>query len=396
MRKAKVVFLINGGAASAMGIRAQSFEERLQDSFSIRLAYRSNNKIQSIFDFLSILLRVRPQICYVFDMAFSGVIAAGLYGMFSRCHTIVDTGDAIYELSRSSGTRGTFGLLLTKLLETVGFAISDHVVVRSHPHQALLTKSGIAATAVPDGVDLRQFHPSDCSSLRHEYGLEGSIVVGLLGSLIWNTRWGMCYGLELIEAIARLRDLPVKGVIIGDGSGLAELKNRCAAAGVEDRILFLGRVSYDQLPAYINLMDIALSTQTNDIAGQVRTTGKLPLYLACDRFVLASQVGEAARVLPPEMLVPYHGTKDDQYASRIADRIRHLIESPELIRQPGARVAIARQHFDYDMLADRVREVINGQLPAPYVPAPHPATLPGDRSRAAAQHSRFSSRRVIK
>jgi hypothetical protein len=50
-------------------------------------------------------------------------------------------------------------------------------------------------------------------------------------------------------------------------------------------------------------MDICLSTQTNDVVGWVRTTGKLPLYLAAGRYVLASRVGEAARVLPEEMLV---------------------------------------------------------------------------------------------
>lgn len=339
-----------------MGIRARAFEERLTPEFKIHICYRSGNKVRAIGRFFRLLTSLRPEVCYVFDLGFSGVIAAGLYRLASRCRMIVDTGDAIYELSRNSGNRGRFGLLLTKFLEEFGLTVSDHVVVRSHPHQELLAGRGIASTAVPDGVDLRQFYPSDDGELRRKYGLEGFTVVGLLGSLVWNTRWQMCYGLELIGVMDRLRDLPVKGVIIGDGSGLAELKRMAAAAGLEDRILFLGRIPYDDLPAYINMMDICLSTQTNDTAGQVRTTGKLPLYLACGRMVLASEVGEAARVLPPEMLVPYNGIKDDAYAGRLADRVRWLLENPEFMDRAALSVGLAKRNFDYGLLAARVRE----------------------------------------
>jgi hypothetical protein len=106
------------------------------------------------------------------------------------------------------------------------------------------------------------------------------------------------------------------------------------------------------------MLDICLSTQSNDLAGQVRTTGKLPLYLACDRFVLASEVGEAARVLPQEMLVPYAGTKDEQYPERLAERIRTLAGQPERLNRHGQSRTIAQSHFDYDVLAARVGRTI--------------------------------------
>jgi len=75
-----IVFLVNGGLASAMGIRARSLAERLETEFSIEIAYRSDSKVYSILSFFGLLLRVRPQLCYVFDMAFSGVIAGGYAG----------------------------------------------------------------------------------------------------------------------------------------------------------------------------------------------------------------------------------------------------------------------------------------------------------------------------
>lgn len=362
-----------------MGIRARSFAQRLDGCLRAHIAYRSANKVAAIFRFLGLLMQRRPAVCYVLDMGFSGVLAAGLYRGLSRCRIVVDTGDAIYELSRLTGSRGRLGLWMTRRLEQFALSISHRLVVRSHPHQELLARSGIAADVIPDGVDTRQFRPERNDELRRQYSLEGFTVIGLLGSLIWNPRQRMCYGWELIEVLDQLRDRPVKGLIIGDGSGLAELKAQCASRDLSDRIVFVGRIPYDGLPPLINLMDICLSTQTNDMAGQVRTTGKLPLYLACGRFVLASEVGEAARVLPAEMLIPYHGTRDDEYPSRLAARVQAFLSEPERFRQSQASVLIAQTHFDYDTMTARlrntVRKLLSADFPGPQKPVPAPPEL---------------------
>ncbi len=384
MNKPSIVFLANGGAGSAMAIRAQAFAERLASDFDIEIAYRDSNKVLAISRFLTHLGRRRPSLCYVFDMAFSGVIAAGLYRLITRCPIIVDTGDAIYELSVSTGKRGPLGLALTRLLEWAAFSMSAGVIVRSHRHQELLKAQGISADVVPDGVDTDQFRPCADERLRQKYQLEGFTVIGVLGTLVWSHRWQMCYGWELIEMIHLLRDKPVKGVIIGDGGGVSRLKARCEALGISDRIVFVGRVPYQELPRYIGLMDISLSTQTNDTPGQVRTTGKVPIYLACGRFVLASRVGEAARVLPPEMLVPYEGAKDNAYPQRLAERIEALMERPEALRQYDASRRIAHEHFEYSILAPEMRRAIEnvlskadrrGRRPARAAEAP-PSPLP--------------------
>jgi glycosyltransferase involved in cell wall biosynthesis len=373
MERPVIVFLVNGEHGSAMGIRGRAFACGLADDFDIHVGYRSGNKLYSILRFLKLLLRMRPAICYVLDMGYSGLVGAAAYRFISRCQIVVDTGDAIYELSRNSGGRGPFGLWLTKLLERLAFYISDQVVVRSHFHRDLLASQGIHATVIPDGVDTKQFWPRTEGDMRRKWGLEGFLIIGVLGTLVWNPRWQMCYGWELIDLLDRLRDYAVKGLIIGDGSGLPKLKTLSAARGLDDRIIFAGRIPYDDLPQYLNLMDVCLSTQTNDIAGQVRTTGKLPLYLACGRFVLASEVGEAARVLPPEMLVPYRGTRDSDYPDRLARRIRSLLKRPELIWKPATSVAIAQTHFEYCTLTDRLRGTIHDLLQRRYRKPGQPA-----------------------
>jgi glycosyltransferase involved in cell wall biosynthesis len=150
-------------------------------------------------------------------------------------------------------------------------------------------------------------------------------VIGMVGSVVWSPVRESCYGWELVEIVKQLQgniDRPVRGIMVGDGSGLPRLKERCQQLGIEGLVEFAGRVPYAELPGWLHRMDICLSTQTNDVVGWVRTTGKLPLYLAAGRYVLASRVGEAARVLPEEMLVDGEGL--DGWA-RAAERAAVLL-----------------------------------------------------------------------
>jgi glycosyltransferase involved in cell wall biosynthesis len=362
----RVVFLVNGGAGSAMDVRAREFARRLSSGMEIRILNRGENKAESIRAFEKELRNTRPDLCYVFDMAYSGVVAAGIHRLRTGCPMIVDTGDAITDLARLSGSRGKIGIWLTGQLEYMSYRLSRQIVVRSHPHQEVLAKRGVVSAVIPDGVDTEQFRPCLDPELRRELGLEGWTTVGLLGSVVWNERWQMCYGWDLVEALRLLRGYRVKGVIIGDGSGLSRLRTMAAGAGVEDRLVFLGRRRYEDLPRLLSAFDICLSTQTDDAAGQVRTTGKLPLDLACGRFVLASRVGEAARILPPEMLVPYEGTKDESYPARLSERIAALAESRDAEFAPNdSLVDLARRHFDYGVLTERLRQTILTTLAKP-------------------------------
>ena len=106
---------------------------------------------------------------------------------------------------------------------------------------------------------------------------------------------------------------------------------------------FAGQVPYAELPGWLHRMDICLSTQTNDVVGWVRTTGKLPLYLAAGRFVLASRVGEAARVLPEEMLVDGEGI--DVWVHAVKRAAAHLGHGLQIV------ILGLAKRFDYQTMA---------------------------------------------
>lgn len=355
--KVAVAFVVNGDESSAMAERARSFGKRLNPQFHANYVYRGRFKVRAVFQMLKALFRTRPTVTYVLDIGYSGVAAGLLYRLLVRNRLIIDTGDAIYELSRSMG-RGRLGQWLTWLLERSALRGADHIVVRGSHHRDLLSALAIEATFVPDGVDAEQFSDCDGRSIRENLVTGDKLVVGVLGSSVWSERLRMCYGWELVEVLRLMKDEPIRGVYIGSGSGIERLREKCREYGIEDRIHFVGKLPYDQLPEWLSVMDVCLSTQTNDIPGQVRTTGKLPLYLAAGRFVLASAVGEASKVLPDEMLVRYDGWKDEQYPRRLVERLRELLRESQRLSVSDRSRKIARENFNYDLLTRRVEKVL--------------------------------------
>jgi glycosyltransferase involved in cell wall biosynthesis len=357
-----IAFIVNGDQESAMGYRARALASGLRHRYDLRLAYREGNKAAALVRFYKFLWQAKPQVTYVFDMSYSGVLGAWLYRLICGNRMIIETGDVIYELMRSTGNRGRMGLWLTRLLEKFSLRTADLIVVRGRFHQQWLSKMGVKAEVLQDGVDTDEFTKLKVDDLRREYGLEETLTVGLVGSSVWSERLSMCYGWELVEMLRLLKDAPVKGIIIGDGTGIPRLKARCREYGIEDKLLFLGYVPYCQLPRYLNLIDVCLSTQTNDLVGQVRTSGKLPLYLATGRYVLASEVGEAAFVLKQEMLLRYEGVKDQQYPLRLAERVESILADSKILEGAAGNVALAKEHFEYSKLAERMATVIESVM----------------------------------
>lgn len=357
-----VVFIVNGDPQSAMAYRARALAGHLRERYDIQSAYRAGNKLAALLRFSRFLRRVKPRVTYVFDMSYSGVLAAWLHRLFNPNLLIIETGDVIYELILSTGNRGRLGLWLTRWLEDFSLRVADRIVVRGRYHQHWLQQRGLGADVIQDGVDTEEFTPPNVDELRHEHRLNGTLTVGLIGSSIWSEKLQMCYGWELIETLRLLKDSPVKGIMIGSGSGIPHLKARCREYGIEEKMIFLGQVAYEQLPTYLGLIDICLSTQTNDIVGQVRTTGKLPLYLAAGRYVLASKVGEAALVLEQEMLVEYEGVKDQGYPRKLKDKIEAILNHPEMLERSAHNVAVAKENFDYTILSERMRKVIEATI----------------------------------
>jgi len=280
---------------------------------------------------------------------------AAVMGRLMGKRVIVDTGDAAFALARSVGGRSFWGLALVGIGEQLALRSAHQIVVRGRAHAHLVHRP---ATHIPDLPPIGA-GPTLATALRAELGLEGTFVVGLVGSLNFAPRLGTSYGWDLIEALPDTAS-EVVAMIVGDGTGLEPLCERARELGVIERCRFVGRVPFDRVAEYVSMMDVAISTQTNNVVGRVRTTGKLPLYLACGCPVLASHVGEAAILLAPlGWTLPYDGVVDRNYPARLAAAIEawRRDQAGQSTRQAAA-LKLAREAFDLSEMRNRVARVI--------------------------------------
>ena len=301
------------------------------------------------------VLTSRAKVLYLVDIGKTTAPAAVLGRLMGK-RVIVDTGDACFALARSLGDRNFVGLLIVGLAEQLALRSANEIVVRGRAHAAHVPRR---ATYIPD-LPPEGARPVPAAELCSALDLDGTFVVGIVGSLIFSPHHRVSYGWDLIEALA-YTDPEVVALIVGDGSGLEPLRTRAHELGVTDRCRFVGRVPAERVHEYVNAMNAAISTQTNDIVGQVRTTAKLPLYLACGCPVLASHVGEAAILLGDlGWTLPYNGVVDREYPRRLANVIESWRLSPA--DQPSRRTAalgLAREAFDPQEMQERLANVIS-------------------------------------
>lgn len=359
MDNLNLIFFVNGVELSAAADRTKMLSQRFPAEWKINLYYRPLIKWKGILSFIKASLRLCPDIIYVMDTAYTGVLAGYISKQILRCKLVIDTGDAAYELAKSTGNYSKIQLKMINWVEQIAIKNSDYLIVRGSYHKTLLLAQGIQNVVfIPDGVDTYALCSTDNTSLRTKLGLEHSLVVGMIGTMIWSEKHRMCYGWDIIEALALLRELPIKALLVGDGNGRKILEARAKELEISDQVIFTGQLPYEEMLAYLNIMDVCVSTQSNDVVGMVRTTGKLPLYLAYGKYVIATDVGEAKHVLPGiGCLLPYEGVRDDCHPVRLSEHLKLLMAEPNRIKVSKAAFQVAEENFDYTLLAQRVENV---------------------------------------
>ncbi len=359
---ARLAILVHGSPQSVEAVRARELSAGLpQDRFQCRVLHREGPRTSLALRWHRQLREYRPHALYVLNTALPGAVLAPGWGRWHGIPFALDTGDVVYEMARASGVEPAWRLPFLLLVEKLALRNATRIVVRGSRHRDHLLGLGHRhVEVIRDGyVDPGPVAPTAVAALRRRLGLpEDAFVVGVLGSLVHSPRLDICYGWDLISALSHLAGLPVHGLIIGDGNGLPWLQERARVAGVSHRLTFAGRIPYEEVQPALRLMDIALSTQTNNLAGQVRTTGKLPEYMAAGRFILASRVGDATLLLPEPMLVDFHGAVDREYPARLAARIREVQRQPALQRLADELPARAREFCSYDVLRPRFHAVV--------------------------------------
>jgi phosphatidylinositol alpha-1,6-mannosyltransferase len=216
---------------------------------------------------------------------------------------------------------------------------ADRVITVSRFTGECARRIGVAPEQVVvlnPGVDLERFHPVGRAIDPPEYG-------GHPGPrLLTVTRLVERKGVDTV--IESLPSLPpqVRYFVAGDGLDRDRLRALARERGVADRVVWLGRVADDRLPALYRAADIVLLVSRQDLdAGDVEGFGMVLLEAqACGTPVVGGDAGGIPDALvdgETGLLVP------PRDPPAVAAAVRSLLEDPErMARMREAALAHAR------------------------------------------------------
>ena len=231
------------------------------------------------FSVRRLLKKIKPDLVHAHYVTMSGYLAA-----FSGFHPFVMTAwgsDILIDPQKSYFFRALTKYTLKKadLITCDAHHFVEELVKLSAPREII--------ELVIFGVDVEKFCPrGKDESLARELGILNSPTVISLRSL------EPLYDLEtLINAIPLvLKEFPeAKFVIAGDGTQREYLEK--LASSFENSVIFLGLVSSNELPEYLALADVYVSTSLSD-AGLASSTAEA---MACELPVIVTDFGDNSK-----------------------------------------------------------------------------------------------------
>ncbi|PID57161.1 hypothetical protein CSB45_07990 [candidate division KSB3 bacterium] len=263
----------------------------------------------------------RPDIVHVFE-EYSGLMAfhATLFARLCCRHSkiIVYSAENIPDNIRS----------VLRLPTKYVMAQADLAAVCSHGVKEVLKQEGFSKNiqVFPLGVDTSTFYKFPYSPLKAELQLDSNFVLGYIGRLLRIK--GIFFLLEV------LRELPenVHLLLLGSGPEDRHLRYTAVKLGVEKRVHILGEIAYQQLPDYINCMDIGIVPSHTSKRWKEQFGRALVEMMSCELTVLGSDSGSI-----PEVLGNREYIFRDGDVRQLVTMVQTLMHAPKTRQSIGQR-----------------------------------------------------------
>ena len=225
---------------------------------------------------------------------------------------------------------------LTRYLESYALRRVDAITTICEGLRGDILGRGIAperVTVIPNAVNIENFTVGQLPdvNLAKYLGLEGKLLLGFIGSF---------YAYEglsvLLQALPKMlsRNPDIRVLLVGGGSQAKELKVLATQLGIEDKVIFTGRVPHEQVQRYYNLIDVLVYPRLKMRLTDLVTPLKPLEAMAQGRLVVASDVGGHLELIRDgETGILFKAGDPDALALKVLD----LLSRPDSWR--GLRVA---------------------------------------------------------
>jgi PEP-CTERM/exosortase A-associated glycosyltransferase len=253
---------------------------------------------------IDVIKREKPDIIHAHSPCLNGIAALLAAKKFSI--------PVVYEMRASwedaaveHGTtkEGSFRYRLTRALETYVFKRVHGITTICNGLKNDITSRSIGQTpiqVIPNAVNAEEFEGESRveEDLHKKYNLGNSYVAGFIGSFY------AYEGLEMfVKALHAMRDsdLNVKGLLVGGGPEDKKLRDLVDELGMQDRIIFTGRVPHSDVEAYYDLIDVLVYPRKPARLTDIVTPLKPLEAMAMGKVFIASNVGGHIELVPERL-----------------------------------------------------------------------------------------------
>jgi PEP-CTERM/exosortase A-associated glycosyltransferase len=182
---------------------------------------------------------------------------------------------------------------LTRALESYALKHVDAVTTICEGLRNDILERGILpkkVTVIPNAVNIENFNIGEEADLQlaEDLGLKNKILLGFIGSF---------YAYEglniLLQALPKMlaQNQDIRILLVGGGPQESKLKTLAIQLGIENKVVFTGRVPHDQVQRYYNLIDILVYPRLKMRLTDLVTPLKPLEAMAQGKLLMASDVG---------------------------------------------------------------------------------------------------------
>jgi glycosyltransferase involved in cell wall biosynthesis len=240
----------------------------------------------------------------------------------------------ILEVNELSGFTRVRGLIMARLARRIDAWVFSRVtyilcVSRVLADEAQRRGAKVERVYVlPNAIDAGRFLGSGLRQpVRARLGLENAIVLGHVGLFLHWDRLDV-----LIEAVKNIRERHprIRILLVGDGPEMQSLKQTAFRLGMEREVIFSGPVPRDDVPAYIDAMDICVLPDSNAFGSPIA----LFEFMAMGKPCLVPDIGPVRDVIDDQATGIMFPPGDH---SAFRESLLRLVEDPALRIRIGER-----------------------------------------------------------
>jgi len=252
-----------------------------------------SNITQLIFEY-QIIQKQKPDV--VFERLDLYLFAAALLAKLKRIPLVLEVDcPPYYEYKTLYGKKNLHIPFLPDYLERLNFRWADAAFVISSELKRYYITKGVPEKkmiVIPNGADPKRFYPQTRDkSLEKQFGLEGKMVIGWIGSG-WT---GIDKLVDMVHQIARQRK-DVSFFFVCGGESRVFLQEKLRDFVSHDRVILPGKIHSNEINRFLSCMDITLAPYPKlDFA--YPSSLKVFEYMAAGKAVVASRIGQIAEII---------------------------------------------------------------------------------------------------